>query len=42
MIALADADAERDADYHGAWCRLYKTLRDVGWTPPAGPGGDTA
>lgn len=34
VIALADADAEDDREYHRAWVRLFKTLNDLGWRQP--------
>lgn len=34
VIALADADAEDDREYHRAWARLFKTLNDLGWRQP--------
>lgn len=35
VIALADADAEDDREYHRAWTRFFKTLGDLGWRQQA-------
>jgi hypothetical protein len=35
IIAVADADAEDETDWHRAWCRFNKTLRDLGYRQPA-------
>ena len=32
--AIADCDAEDDRAWHAAWCRLWITLKRLGWTPP--------
>lgn len=32
IIAIADADADDDVEYHRAWMRFNKTLRDLGYT----------
>ena len=35
IIAVADADADNDVEYHRAWMRFNKTLRDLGYKQPA-------
>jgi hypothetical protein len=35
IIAVADADAEDDTEWHRGWVRFRKTLVDLGWRPPA-------
>jgi hypothetical protein len=43
VISVADADSEDDGTaLHRGWCRLRKTLIDLGWTPPARRPGDAA
>lgn len=34
MIAVVDADAEDDEDWHRAWVRWRKAMIETGWTPP--------
>jgi hypothetical protein len=31
IIAIADCDDEDETEWHRAWCRFNKTLRDLGY-----------
>jgi hypothetical protein len=37
IIAVADADAEDETDWHRNWVRFRKAMIECGWRPPAEP-----